>query len=163
MKHWFTVMLLCMGMVLFTTSTSYAVVVTPTPTEATVEGLDLFEGLGDLTMEEFLTLTPKKIKQKTGQKLKLKEIVALKIAQKKIKKQLKGDAAAGSKSQLIALLLVIFVGGLGIHRFYLGYTGIGIAQLLTLGGCGIWSLIDLIRIVTGDLKPADGSNYDPEL
>jgi TM2 domain-containing membrane protein YozV len=69
------------------------------------------------------------------------------------------EAAAkqgGGKSQLVALLLCIFVGGLGIHRFYLGYTWQGIVQLLTLGGCGIWSLIDLIRIITGDLKPKDG-------
>ena len=62
----------------------------------------------------------------------------------------------GGKSQLIALILVILVGGLGIHRFYLGYTTIGIIQLLTAGGCGIWALIDLIRIITGDLKPKDG-------
>lgn len=65
-------------------------------------------------------------------------------------------AAGGGKSQLIALILVIFVGGLGIHRFYLGYTSIGIIQLLTLGGCGIWALIDLVRIATGDLKPKGG-------
>ncbi len=65
-------------------------------------------------------------------------------------------AASSGKSQLVALILVIFVGGIGIHRFYLGYTGIGIIQLLTLGGCGIWALIDLIRIATGDLKPKDG-------
>jgi TM2 domain-containing membrane protein YozV len=64
--------------------------------------------------------------------------------------------ADGGKSQLVALILVIFVGVLGIHRFYLGYTGIGILQLLTGGGCGIWALIDLIRIATGDLKPKDG-------
>lgn len=49
------------------------------------------------------------------------------------------------------------MGGLGIHRFYLGYTGIGIIQLLTLGGCGIWTLIDLIRIITGDLQPNGGT------
>lgn len=66
-------------------------------------------------------------------------------------------AAGGEKSQLVALLLVIFVGIIGIHRFYLGYIGIGIIQLLTLGGCGIWALIDLIRIITGDLKPKNGS------
>jgi hypothetical protein len=94
----------------------------------------------------------------------LKKTIALKAAQKAVKKELKrSGSAAGSKSQLVALLLVIFVGGLGIHRFYLGYTTIGIIQLLTLGGCGIWALIDLIRIITGDLKPADGSNYDPTL
>lgn len=67
------------------------------------------------------------------------------------------------KSQLIALLLCFFVGALGIHRFYLGYTTIGVIQLLTLGGLGIWVLIDLIRLITGDLKPKDGSNYDPSL
>jgi hypothetical protein len=66
-------------------------------------------------------------------------------------------AAAEGKSQLIALILVALIGGLGIHRFYLGYTWQGIVQLLTLGGCGIWALIDLIRIITGDLQPKDGS------
>lgn len=64
---------------------------------------------------------------------------------------------AAGKSQLIALLLAGFVGALGIHRFYLGYTWQGVVQLLTLGACGIWSLIDLIRIITGDLQPKNGS------
>ena len=68
----------------------------------------------------------------------------------------------GGKSQLTALLICIFVGALGIHRFYLGYTGIGIIQLLTLGGCGLWALIDLIMIITGDLKP-NGGEYDKTL
>lgn len=72
-------------------------------------------------------------------------------------------APAGSgKSQIVALILVLLVGGLGIHRFYLGYTWQGIVQLLTAGGCGIWALIDLIRIITGDLQPKDGS-YDKTL
>ncbi|NLA25592.1 MAG: TM2 domain-containing protein [Bacteroidales bacterium] len=60
-------------------------------------------------------------------------------------------------SQLAALLFCIFFGAIGIHRFYLGYIGIGVIQLLTAGGCGIWALIDLIRIITGDLKPNGGS------
>lgn len=71
------------------------------------------------------------------------------------------DAASG-KSQIVALLLVALVGTLGIHRFYLGYTWQGIVQLLTLGGCGVWALIDLIRIITGDLKPKNG-NYSKTL
>jgi TM2 domain-containing membrane protein YozV len=71
-------------------------------------------------------------------------------------------AASKGKSQLVALLLCIFIGGIGIHRFYLGYTWQGIVQLLTLGGCGIWSLIDLIRIITGDLTPKDG-DYETTL
>ncbi|HLO56753.1 MAG TPA: TM2 domain-containing protein [Saprospiraceae bacterium] len=69
-------------------------------------------------------------------------------------------AAGGGKSQLIALIIAFFLGGIGIHRFYLGYTWQGVVQLLTLGGCGIWALIDLIRIITGDLKPKDGEYTD---
>ena len=65
--------------------------------------------------------------------------------------------ASSGKSQVTALILALLIGGLGIHRFYLGYTWQGIVQLLTFGGCGIWSLIDLIRIITGDLKPKVGS------
>ncbi|TAF71218.1 MAG: TM2 domain-containing protein [Flavobacterium sp.] len=64
---------------------------------------------------------------------------------------------ASGKSQVVALILAILVGVIGIHRFYLGYTWQGIVQLLTLGACGIWSLIDLIRIITGDLQPKNGS------
>ncbi|WP_304068954.1 TM2 domain-containing protein [Pedobacter glucosidilyticus] len=85
---------------------------------------------------------------------------------KKVKKEKKSFIervmAAGGKSQLIALLLAFFVGGLGIHRFYLGYTWQGVVQLLTLGGCGIWSLIDFIRIILGDLQPKNGP-YDKTL
>jgi len=68
------------------------------------------------------------------------------------------DMASGKngKSQLIALLLCLFFGPLGLHRFYLGYYEIGIIQILTFGGCGIWYLIDLILILTGDLKPRNG-------
>ncbi len=63
----------------------------------------------------------------------------------------------GSKSFLVAWLLAYFVGILGIDRFYLGYTGLGILKLVTLGGCGIWALIDWILIWAGVLKAADGS------
>lgn len=62
----------------------------------------------------------------------------------------------GGDDQIIALILVVLLGGLGIHRFYLGYTWQGVVQLLTGGGCGIWALIDLVRIITGDLGPKDG-------
>jgi hypothetical protein len=61
-----------------------------------------------------------------------------------------------SKDWLTALLLCIFLGTLGIHRFYTNHIGIGIAQLLTLGGCGIWTLVDIILIATGSLKDGDG-------
>lgn len=67
--------------------------------------------------------------------------------------------AAGSKSYLVAILLSVLVGSLGIDRFYLGYVGLGVLKLLTLGGLGIWWLIDLIMIATKSLGPADGSDY----
>jgi TM2 domain-containing membrane protein YozV len=99
-----------------------------------------------------------------GSKLSFKQRLVLKTFRKKISTAMISANAKGSsgKSQLIALLLCIFVGVLGIHRFYLGYTWQGIVQLLTLGVFGIWTLIDLIRIITGDLKPKDG-DYETEL
>ena len=63
------------------------------------------------------------------------------------------------KTQFLALILSFFVGVLGIHRFYLGYTWQGIVQLLTAGGLGIWALIDFIRIAANDLGPKKGP-YD---
>lgn len=61
------------------------------------------------------------------------------------------------KSFLVAVLLSIFAGSLGVDRFYLGYTGLGILKLITLGGCGIWSIVDIILIATGNLKDKNGT------
>ena len=60
------------------------------------------------------------------------------------------------KDWLVALLFSFFLGTLGVDRFYLGYTTLGILKLVTFGGCGIWWTIDLILIITGNLPDAQG-------
>jgi hypothetical protein len=61
-----------------------------------------------------------------------------------------------SRQYVTTLLLSFFLGGLGVDRFYLGQTGLGIGKLLTLGGCGIWSLIDFIMIAMRNVTDVDG-------
>lgn len=70
-------------------------------------------------------------------------------------------AGEAAKSKMTAGLLGIFLGGFGIHRFYLGFTGIGVAQIIvTLITCGIgtlWGFIEGILILTGSMnKDAKG-------
>ena len=79
---------------------------------------------------------------------------------------------AQSKSKLAAALFAFFLGSLGIHRFYLGYTGIGITMLsITMVGSffccgagaivtGVWSIIDFVLILTGQLKDISGQALD---
>ena len=59
------------------------------------------------------------------------------------------------QSKTAMILIAFFLGGFGVHRYMMGYKNWWV-QLITLGGCGIWALVDLIRIIAGDMKMSDG-------
>lgn len=76
---------------------------------------------------------------------------------KKSKKITSTSATEGNdKSLVVAVVLWFFLGGLGIHRFYLGYTGMGLLYLFTGALCGIGWIIDGILFLTGGLPPKNG-------
>ena len=65
-------------------------------------------------------------------------------------------AEISPKSRLVVTLLSFFLGEIGVHRFYLGKIGTGILMIVTLGGLGIWALIDFIMAVCGVMKDKEG-------
>lgn len=66
------------------------------------------------------------------------------------------DPSVSPKSRLVAALLCFFFGAIGVHRFYCGKTGTGIAMIFTIGGLGVWTFIDLIMILCGSFRDSDG-------
>ncbi|MBU3157433.1 TM2 domain-containing protein [Clostridium estertheticum] len=73
------------------------------------------------------------------------------------------DRNISSKNWLLTLLLCIFFGAVGIHRFYVGKIGTGILMILTFGGFGIWVLVDLILIVTNAFTDENGLKLNKNL
>lgn len=69
----------------------------------------------------------------------------------------KTSGNAAESRMLVVALLCLFLGCLGVHRFYVGKIGTGLIQLCTFGGFGIWALIDLIMIVTRNFKDKNGN------
>lgn len=65
------------------------------------------------------------------------------------------------KNFLATLLFSLLLGSLGVHRFYVGKIGTGILMLLTLGGLGIWWLIDLIMVACGAFRDKQGFLIKP--
>jgi hypothetical protein len=65
-------------------------------------------------------------------------------------------AFVSDKSRLAALLLCFFLGCFGVHRFYVGKIGTGLLQLFTIGGFGIWALVDFILIAVGEFRDKAG-------
>ncbi|MFT6149441.1 MAG: hypothetical protein ACJAUH_002133 [Saprospiraceae bacterium] len=116
-----------------------------------------------ITNTDYEDLTQENFEAILGRKLTLKERVGLKVVKNRMAKQQKeGVSNEGDtgKTQIVALLLCIFLGALGIHRFYLGYNGWGIIYLLTGGILGIGWLIDIILlIIPGGLTPKGPGGY----
>ena len=63
----------------------------------------------------------------------------------------------GDKDWTVALILSVLLGTFGVDRFYLGYVGLGILKLVTLGGCGVWWLVDVVLIAMNKLPDAQGN------
>ena len=60
-------------------------------------------------------------------------------------------------SKMTLAIICFFLGVIGIHRFMVGKIGTGVLMIITLGGCGIWALIDFIVILTGGFTDSDGN------
>lgn len=64
--------------------------------------------------------------------------------------------AFDTKPILPVFILAMLFGAFGVHRFYVGKWGTGLLQLLTFGGLGIWALVDIVMLATGNFTDAEG-------
>ena len=70
--------------------------------------------------------------------------------------QAPSNSEPSDKDFITTLLICVFLGGLGVHRFFVDKMGTGVLMLVTLGGLGIWWIIDIILIVTGSFEDSEG-------
>jgi TM2 domain-containing membrane protein YozV len=75
--------------------------------------------------------------------------------------QAAGMPITSPKAAWLLIVLCLFFGIFGAHRFYVGKTGSAIVQLVTIGGLGIWTVIDLVIILFGEFKDSEGRKIDP--
>lgn len=96
--------------------------------------------------------------QECGEIINIKAEICPKCGVRQVLSSVKIEEPKSTENRwVVTLLLCWFLGVFGIHRFYTGHTGIGVIQLFTLGGCGIWVFVDFIIIIIGNFKDADGN------
>ncbi len=148
------IVLLLLSLTLYTASVQAAMV--PPPAEKKTTATKAAK-----KSQRLAKLQQKHAKLSAKKHLTAKEQHRLRILNQKIIKGQKGtQKMMAGDSWIVAVLLSFFLGGLGIDRFYLGYIVLGIIKLLTIGGLGIWALIDFILILVRALKPKGGDYAD---
>lgn len=117
--------------------------ITPMPSDViTEENMALIEILQDVTVEEFLELTPRAIKEKTGKKLKFKEIIALKTAQKKLKKAIANEELpADDEDKVLIYVLCFFIPPLAVYLMHEFDDNKFVVNLILSLLCGIPGII----------------------